>query len=374
MTDLGALLTLSVINDNQNLKSKMIPPESNEKMDPLNLKKLEVEINRIEAETSRIELEIEENAIRINTPWYKKTLFIQAVVAGLVAIPLIWFYVKEIALPIFQKENIELSLKNAETEKKLHESIEKLRQEKIIYNAKLKSLEDSSKESWNERLEELEQLKKDYQKLQAERKNLLADYKELKNLNDKLKFDEKFDELNRNIKKAYEEQKEIINNLQLKIRKTTELKALIDDVALTNIEPFKPIIAASGPGSDIIQSLLIEQLVKSNIEISSLRKYIITIRTDIAFSQNNYGIKSFRVNCSINMLTKEDSLFVPSVAQVKKGIIFGLDEDQALNGYSPNQFQRRIAEPIVNAFVNALLSSKIYNNANSADAKNRPAD
>ena len=73
----------------------------------------EVEVGRIKAETEKIQaeklktdLEIKELEKKFNTPWFKRNAFFQVIVAGLVAIPLIWFYVKDIAIPLYNKDNI----------------------------------------------------------------------------------------------------------------------------------------------------------------------------------------------------------------------------------------------------------------------------
>jgi len=344
---------------------EIIPSESKEKAENLTSKKLDAEIKRIQAETSRIELEIEEIGVNVNTPWYKNRLFIQAVVAGIVAIPLFWFYVKEIALPMFTKENIELALKNAETKKKLRDSLDQLSQDKIIHDVKVKKLENIIVKIRNERLQELEELKKDYQKLQV-------DYRKLINQMDKpKKSKEKIIvlALEKVINEVYEKQEEKINNLQSKIRKIEEFNLFIDEVGMSLISPVTTIVAASGPGSDIVKTSIIDQLSRSKIALSELSKYMILVESEVKLSDEMYQIQSYRVTCSIQMIIRKDNLLVPSVSQVLSGIIFGLDLDQALHGAGPNRFHSRIAEPIANKFIDDLLNSDFFNKRIKKDAQ-----
>lgn len=72
------------------------------------LNRIRVEIGKIEAEKKRMELLNNELA----RPWYEKIRSLQTFAAIVVSIPVIWFYVKEIALPVIKSENIELKLKN----------------------------------------------------------------------------------------------------------------------------------------------------------------------------------------------------------------------------------------------------------------------
>ena len=73
---------------------------------PISSQELEAERLRAEAEKHRAEarratLEALELERQIQRPWFQNRLFLQAIVAGLVAVPLIWFYVKEVAIPVF---------------------------------------------------------------------------------------------------------------------------------------------------------------------------------------------------------------------------------------------------------------------------------
>ncbi|HEX5721090.1 MAG TPA: hypothetical protein VF179_33365 [Thermoanaerobaculia bacterium] len=70
------------------------------------------EVSKLEAETRMIHDELQR-------PWYRKRYFFQAITAGLVALPLVWFYFEKVALPLNRSENIEQELKNAEERKRL---------------------------------------------------------------------------------------------------------------------------------------------------------------------------------------------------------------------------------------------------------------
>lgn len=93
--------------------------ESSRKSDPAQrrvqkkqLRKLEAEIEKIEAEKAKIDVERTELQRQFDRPWFRKRYFYQAVVAGIVSIPLIWFFITEIAIPMQEIENIRLSRNN----------------------------------------------------------------------------------------------------------------------------------------------------------------------------------------------------------------------------------------------------------------------
>lgn len=75
------------------------------------------EIERIKAEASKHRAEeahLIAQSRQLQKPFYQKQLFVQAIVAGFVAIPLIWFFVSTITVPLFQAEKVELKVKLAE--------------------------------------------------------------------------------------------------------------------------------------------------------------------------------------------------------------------------------------------------------------------
>jgi len=85
------------------------------------LEKVDAEIAKIEEERKKIESEWKEIERKSNLHWYKKPLFIQAVIAGIISFPLIWFYVQDIAIPISSRENIKLSREIEQTKQELYE-------------------------------------------------------------------------------------------------------------------------------------------------------------------------------------------------------------------------------------------------------------
>ena len=137
------------------------------------LLKLQAETNKINAETKVIK---DKNKFFTKYAFYLKPLF-----AGILAVPLCWFYFQEIFLPTMQRENIELALKNAKGQQKLikatesldlqkaehHREVEQLRREQNEVQSKLSALENIK-----ERLsEENKGLQDDFDKLSEEMKN-----------------------------------------------------------------------------------------------------------------------------------------------------------------------------------------------------------
>ena len=74
--------------------------------------KLQIEIELLKAEKAKMDLEKLRLEKEINKPWYKKERYLQAFFAGIVAVPLLWFFFKDVALPIYQKENVKLEYEN----------------------------------------------------------------------------------------------------------------------------------------------------------------------------------------------------------------------------------------------------------------------
>lgn len=87
--------------------------------DVAEIKRLEAEAEKLAAERQKIDTERKGLEKRFNTPFFRSRLFVQAIIAGLVAIPMIWFYFNNIILPLNKKENIALSLKLQEKERYL---------------------------------------------------------------------------------------------------------------------------------------------------------------------------------------------------------------------------------------------------------------
>lgn len=102
------------------------------------------QIAKTKAERTKCELETKEIQDRLTTPWYRRAHIVQAIAAGLVAVPIIWFYVKEVAIPLSMSENNRLALSNSRKEAEIkakEEEIKKANEEnkknKIAYNEKV---------------------------------------------------------------------------------------------------------------------------------------------------------------------------------------------------------------------------------------------
>jgi len=89
-----------------------------------------------------------------------------------------------------------------------------------------------------------------------------------------------------------------------------------------------------------------------------LANYLIRINSEVKKSQNlGEGIMSFRANSKISC-TQISTAFLKPYSR-KCGVIFGLDGEQALCGSRPDQFERKIAEPLCSEFMEKL--SKEFN-------------
>ncbi|MEM8776898.1 MAG: caspase family protein [Pseudomonadota bacterium] len=75
----------------------------------------EVEIEKLKAEAQKAKAEAKKIEFELSRPWFKRTALFQAIAAGFVAVPLVWFYVTEVAIPLYEIETISLTRKNEET-------------------------------------------------------------------------------------------------------------------------------------------------------------------------------------------------------------------------------------------------------------------
>ena len=75
--------------------------------------KLRAETRKIDAERLKIEFEREELK---SFGWLRKfAIFGKPVLGAILALPIIWFYFNEIAIPLFQRENFRLARENEAT-------------------------------------------------------------------------------------------------------------------------------------------------------------------------------------------------------------------------------------------------------------------
>jgi len=79
-----------------------------------------------EEERKEIELERKKLERKLKPHWYSKPLFLQAIIAWIIAASVLWFYVKDVALPLSSKENIKLSREIEERNQDLIEERKKL--------------------------------------------------------------------------------------------------------------------------------------------------------------------------------------------------------------------------------------------------------
>ncbi len=129
------------------------------------VEKLRAEARQADAETRKIQREL-------NRPWFRGSLFLQAITAGLVAIPLIWFYVKEVAIPLYQAKNIKL-------ERQIETSLFDLQKEKVSHAEAVKRLVEEKEESSRALLSKLNELRVRYESVEKTSENLKTQYQTL---------------------------------------------------------------------------------------------------------------------------------------------------------------------------------------------------
>ena len=105
--------------------------KNDSKVEEFEIEKIQSEIARNKEERLKIEFERKELERNALLPWYKKKLFIQAIVAGIVFVPLAWFYAEKALIPMIQADNIRLTLENESKSVALNNQ-EKEFQERII--------------------------------------------------------------------------------------------------------------------------------------------------------------------------------------------------------------------------------------------------
>ena len=148
----------------------------NEILKEAKIKRIYAEIGKIEEEKLKVALERKELERNLNLPWSKFRSLFQAIIAGLIAIPLIWFYVKEIAIPIYNKENIQLAWKNEVTKDSLNRAFSEFKKQELIHQEKVIKL-NAEKDSINRvRLNELNRLRNEYFRIDSIRANLFESY------------------------------------------------------------------------------------------------------------------------------------------------------------------------------------------------------
>ena len=178
------------------------------------IERIQEETKRIKAERLKLELEREELKKNLNLPWYKRRTFLQAFIGVIVLIPLIWFYVKEIAIPLYQAENIKLV-------NRIEKTLDSLRKARI----KFQITKDSLKNVQVELLASYEQLQRDREKL-AQRYDELTRYASLTE-KERDEFKRKYN----SIQKELENSKSTINEMNTQL---SEIKTGLDLEVLDN--------------------------------------------------------------------------------------------------------------------------------------------
>lgn len=152
---------------------------NNETKNPLDNMMKEAELLRLKAETRMIEsekrktdLESAELERKINLQWFRRRAFFQAIVAGIVVIPLIWFYVKDIAIPLYQSDNIKLKRQNEVTADSLKQTI-------TSHSLEVQKLQRDRNDQDQQYISDLSQIKNEYEILDSIRKSLSREYQKL---------------------------------------------------------------------------------------------------------------------------------------------------------------------------------------------------
>ncbi|MDD5771907.1 MAG: caspase family protein [bacterium] len=78
----------------------------------------------------------------------------------------------------------------------------------------------------------------------------------------------------------------------------------------------------------------------------------LAIETSIEFSQDNMGLKSYIAKAILTLNKVSNKEKVVSINRTEK--IFGLDQKQAINGKRDDQFTKKLAEPLIDEFINKL--------------------
>ncbi len=136
------------------------------------IQRINAEISKIEEEKSKIALELQELSRNLKLPWYKKRQFYQIIAAAILAIPLIWFYVQEFALPLIKSENVKLALENEQGRKQLNAALRE-------FEKRWLELELEKYKQLTQNVSELTQIRDGYVKLDLIRNKLINEYGDL---------------------------------------------------------------------------------------------------------------------------------------------------------------------------------------------------
>jgi hypothetical protein len=138
------------------------------------LSKIQAEVKRSEEEAEKLHAERLRIEKEINLPFYRKPLFIQAIIAGLVAVPMVWFYFTQITVPLSQTKEIKLSLENEKKAEELAKKEKEIEITKQQYEEKIVQKESDFKNKELKYREEINSLISDQKNLKDHLNMLLA--------------------------------------------------------------------------------------------------------------------------------------------------------------------------------------------------------
>jgi N-acetyl-anhydromuramyl-L-alanine amidase AmpD len=142
--------------------------------DSLEHQRLQAEIEKIRAEQIRVELESRQLQENLHKPWYRKESALQAFIAGLVSIPILWFFFNDIIKPMYQAENIALTLENAQTRERLQRQRDSLAYLKEEFARRQAEAATDLQLAWDD----IEAVEDKYETLQTRYDALLARYEQ----------------------------------------------------------------------------------------------------------------------------------------------------------------------------------------------------
>jgi hypothetical protein len=88
--------------------------------------RLRAEIDRFKAESRKLKLEADQIETEMALPFFRRSGFVKAAAAGILALPLIWFYLDAIVIPYQNAKSELLSIQNAKAKEELAKAKEKL--------------------------------------------------------------------------------------------------------------------------------------------------------------------------------------------------------------------------------------------------------
>lgn len=118
------------------------------------------------------------------------------------------------------------------------------------------------------------------------------------------------------------------------------------------------VVQATGKGSNKIQGEILRCLTKGFYFVVDPKisrwapDYNLAINSTVEFSQETYGIRSYHADCEIRLVQRSNGRIL--ISEPMSGMIFGLNETQAINGLRPDQFSKKIVWPLVASFMEGL--------------------